>query len=110
LPLAGAFGRLGLTNAAAIGAKLRGCVDAVNQWIGCVFVRKPVGAPFEPNGLADVWVAQRNGTLVQPDDQHRPLILVQATELGDFVIREMAGGEAIASDRSRGERQRLPGM
>jgi hypothetical protein len=44
------------------------------------------------------------------DNEHRPLILVQAAELCDFIVREMTGGKAVASDGSGGERECLPGV
>ena len=47
---------------------------------------------------------------MQADNQHRPLIHAQATELRHFIVREMSDREAIASDGPGGERKRLPGV
>ena len=46
----------------------------------------------------------------QLDDEHRPLILVQAAELRDFIVREMTDRKPVASDGSGGEREGLPGV
>ena len=58
----------------------------------------------------DVWLAHWNGSATQLDNEHRPLILVQATELRDLIVREMTDRKAVASDGSAGKRERLPGV
>ena len=63
-----------------------------------------------PNGLGCVRFAHWNGAAAQLDNEHRPLVLVQATELRDFIVREMTDRKAVASDGSGGERKRLPGV
>jgi hypothetical protein len=44
------------------------------------------------------------------DNEHRPLVFVQATGLRDFVIREMTDRKGVTADGVGGDRERLPGV
>ena len=46
--------------------------------------------------------AHWNGTAAQLDNEHRPLILVQAAGLGDFIVTEMTERKGVASNGLRG--------
>ena len=47
---------------------------------------------------------------MQADHQHRPFILVRATQLGDFIVHETSEREGIASDSPSGKCKCLPGV
>ena len=91
-------------------AEFRGAVNPVNARVNDSFFRELIRVAAVPNGLAGVWFAHWNGSATQLDNEHWPLILVQATELRDFIVREMTDREAVASDGSGGERKGLPGV
>src|SRR6266705_2863349 len=72
--------------------------------------RKLGRLPAEPDCFTGVCFAHWNGLTVQADNQHWPLIRVQATQLGHFIVREMSGREAVAADSAGGECKRLPSV
>ena len=110
--LSGASGRrLGGGDAAARAvAEFRGAVNPVNARVSGSFFREVIRLPSVPIGLASVWFAHWNGPATQLYNEHRPLILMQAHELRDFIVREMTDRKAVASNGSGGEREGLPGV
>ena len=70
--------------------EFRGGVNRVNQRVSDSFGRKLVRVSAVPNGLASRPDHALEWTLPRSfDDEHRPLVLVQATELRDFIVREI---------------------
>src|ERR1019366_9961851 len=91
-------------------AELRSAVNLVNARLSVSFVRELICVPSVPNGFTDVWFAQWNGPATEFDNEHGPLIFVQATGLREFIVREMTASIAVAADGSGGEREGLPGV
>ena len=63
-----------------------------------------------PNGLAGIGFSHWNGRAAQFDKEQRHLIVREAAELRDFIIREMTYRKTVASNSSGGEGERLPGV
>ena len=61
-------------------AEFRGDVNPVNPRVSDSFCGELIRVSAVPNGLAAAWFAHWNGSAAQLDNEHRPLILVQATE------------------------------
>ena len=71
-------------------ALFRGEVDAVNQWVSNRLLRKLVRLPAEPDGLAGVCFAHRNGLAVQADNQHWPLVIVKVKHPRHVIVCEVS--------------------
>ena len=85
-------------------------MNPVNARVNGSFFRKLIRVPAVPNGLTGVWFAHWDRPATQLDNEHRPLILGQAAELRDFIVRKMTDRKAVASNGSGGEREGLPGV
>ena len=85
-------------------------MNPVNPRVNDDFCRELIRLSVIPDRLGCVRFTHWNRPAAQLDNEHRPLVLVQATGLRDFIVREMTDGKAVASDGSGGKRECLPGM
>jgi hypothetical protein len=90
--------------------EFRGVVNPVDPRVSGYFFRELIRLPALPNRLGGVWFAHWNGPTTEFDNEYRPLIVLQAKELRNFVIREMTDRKAVASDAVGSELKALPGM
>src|SRR5579871_1661094 len=90
--------------------EFRGDVNPVNPRVSDYFSGKLIRSPSVPKGPADVTFAHWNRPAMQLDHEHRPLILMQATDICEFIVLEMSNRSAITSGCSGGQRQSLPRM
>ena len=84
--------------AALYAAQFCGRVNTVNQWMRDGFLRKLVRLPAEPNCLAGFCLAHWNGLAMQTNNEHRPLVVVKATQLRHVIVGEMSGRKAFATE------------
>src|ERR1035437_417330 len=91
-------------------AQFSGVVNPVNPLVSDLFCRELIRVAAVPNGLARIRPARWNGPATQLDKEHGSLILLQATEPRDFIVREMTDRKAVASNSPGGESERLPGV
>jgi hypothetical protein len=85
-------------------------VNAVNPWEGDAFFRNLIGVAAVPNAFSAAWFTQGDGTAAQLDNKHRPLILMQAAELGDIIVRKASSREVLAAHCLRSGCDGLPGV
>src|SRR5579862_1656598 len=91
-------------------SELRCGVNSLNQWISYLLLRQSVGLTSEQNCLDWFQRPHGNGSALELDDKHRPLILIQETLFRNSVIRKLAKRKTFAADRSSSESESLPGM
>ena len=85
-------------------------MNRLNARVSDAFSREPIRLSTVPNGLGCRRFTHWNRPAVHLDNEHRPLVFVQATGLRDFIIREMTDRKGVTSYGAGGEHERLPGM
>ena len=91
-------------------AQSSGGVNPVNPRVSGFFCGELIRPAAIPNGLAGIGFSRWNGPAAQFDKEHWRLIAREASELRDFVIREIAYRKTVASNGSGAEGERLPGV
>jgi hypothetical protein len=71
-------------------------VNPVNLRVNDAFSRELIRLAAVPDGLSGIWFTHWNRPAAQLDNEHRPLVLVQATALRDFIVREVTEPKAVA--------------
>src|SRR5262245_28247693 len=91
-------------------AEFRGGMNRLNPRVSDAFSRELIRLSTVPNGLGCRRFTHWNRPAVHLDNEHRPLVFVQATGLRDFIIREMTDRKGVTSHGAGGEHERLSGM
>jgi hypothetical protein len=87
-----------------------GCVNCLDQRIGYLLFRQPVGLPTKQNHLDLIQHPHGNRWAMEPDYQHRPLILTEETRFRHSIINEITKHKALATYRSSSKDECLLGM
>src|SRR5580692_860667 len=81
-------------------AELCGSVNCLDQRIGYLRFRQPVGLATKQNRLDLIQRPQGNRWAMKPDHQHRPLILTEETYFRHSIVTEITKRKALATYRS----------